>query len=42
MTDDRHRWSRWAAPKTANGSFDHDTALTGDDLIDYVNRKLFP
>lgn len=42
IIDDEHRWSRWAAPKTANGSFDHDTALTGDDLIDYVNRKLFP
>ncbi len=24
------------------GSFDHDTALTGDDLIDYVDGKLFP
>ena len=22
--------------------FDHDKALTGDDLIDYVNRDLFP
>ncbi len=26
----------------ADGSFDHDQALTGDDLIDYVNRDLFP
>src|SRR3954467_14914520 len=30
-----HRWSSWAAPKKADGSFDHDTALTGDDLIAY-------
>ena len=30
-----HRWSRWAAPKK-DGAFDHDAALTGDDLIDYV------
>ena len=37
-----HRWSSWAAPRKADGSFDHDTALTGDDLIDYVNRELFP
>ena len=36
-----HRWSRWAAPKK-DGAFDHDAALTGDDLIDYVNRDLFP
>ncbi len=36
------RWSNWAAPKKDNGSFDHDTALTGDDLLEFVNRKLFP
>ena len=42
IIDAAHRWSSWAAPKTADGSFDHDTALTGDDLIDYVNRELFP
>jgi type I restriction enzyme M protein len=42
IIDDAHRWPRWAAPKKANGSFDHDNALTGDDLIDYVNRQLFP
>ncbi|ASG65773.1 type I restriction endonuclease subunit M [Idiomarina piscisalsi] len=37
-----HRWSTWAAPKDANGSFDHNNALTGDDLIDYVDGELFP
>lgn len=42
IIDEKHHWSRWAAPKLADGSFDHDTALTGDDLIDYVNRELFP
>lgn len=42
IIDEAHSWSRWAAPKKANGSFDHDNALTGDDLIDYVNRQLFP
>lgn len=42
IIDDEHRWSRWAAPRKPDGSFDHDTALTGDDLVDYVNRKLFP
>ena len=31
-----------SAPKKKDGSFDHDTALTGDDLIAYVNDKLFP
>ena len=42
IIDAAHKWSKWAAPKKANGTFDHDNALTGDDLIDYVNRQLFP
>ena len=42
MIDEDHRWAKWAAPKKADGSFDHDNALIGDDLIDYVNRELFP
>lgn len=37
-----YRWSGWAAPKKADGSFDHDAALTGDDPILFVNGKLFP
>jgi type I restriction enzyme M protein len=42
ILDDAHRWLAWAAPKKADGKLDHDTALIGDDLIDYVNRELFP
>ncbi len=42
IIDPPHRWSAWAAPRKRDGSFDHDRALTGDDLIDYVNRDLFP
>jgi type I restriction enzyme M protein len=42
IIDPAHIWSKWAAPKKTNGTFDHDRALTGDDLIDTVNRKLFP
>jgi type I restriction enzyme M protein len=42
IIDKPHRWSSWAAPKKADGSFDHDTALTADDLIAYVNDELFP
>jgi type I restriction enzyme M protein len=33
---------RAGPPTKADGSFDHDTALTGDDLIAYVNDELFP
>jgi type I restriction enzyme M protein len=42
IIDEPHSWSSWAAPKNSDGSFDHDTALTGDDLINYLNRELFP
>src|SRR3954466_8580197 len=41
IIDTKHRWSVWAAPKK-NGVFDHDKALTGDDLIKFVDEKLFP
>ena len=37
-----YQWSRWAAPKKDDGSFDHDRAMTGDDLIAFVDRELFP
>jgi len=42
IIDVQHHWSRWAAPKRSDGSFDHDTALVGDDLIEYVDNELFP
>ncbi|MDH5389133.1 MAG: type I restriction-modification system subunit M [Gammaproteobacteria bacterium] len=42
IIDEKHHWSRWAAPKRDDGSFDHDTALTGEDLIEYVDEELFP
>ncbi len=42
LIDKPHRWSSWAAPKKSDGTFDHDSALTGDDLIDFVNGDLFP
>src|SRR2546425_6564420 len=37
-----YRWEAWAAPKTPDGTLDHNTAMTGDDLRDFVNGKLFP
>ncbi len=35
-------WSKWAAPKLADGKPDHHNAPTGDDLLEVVNNKLFP
>lgn len=37
-----YRWESWAAPKDLLGKLDHHRALTGDDLRDFVDRKLFP
>src|SRR6266850_2076359 len=42
ILDKPYRWESWAAPKTADGKLDHNKALTGDDLRDFVNGKLFP
>jgi type I restriction enzyme M protein len=40
-----YRWSSWAAPRLSgdgSGKIDHNKALTGDDLRDFVNQKLLP
>ena len=42
ILDKPYRWETWAAPKGKDGKIDHNKSLTGDDLIDFVNRKLFP
>jgi len=36
------QWDNWAAPKKADGSPDLTTQLVGQDLIEFVNQKLFP
>lgn len=42
IIDGEYRWSNWAAPKKSDGSLDYNAALTGDDLKDFVNLRLFP
>ena len=42
ILDADYRWENWAAPKTEDGRIDHNTALIGDDLRDFVNQRLFP
>jgi type I restriction enzyme M protein len=42
LIDVPYRWESWAAPKGADGRIDHNSALTGDDLRDFVNGRLFP
>jgi type I restriction enzyme M protein len=36
------RWESWAAPKNKAGEIDHNRAMTGDDLVEFVNQKLVP
>ncbi len=36
------RWESWAAPKTKDGKIDHNKALSGPDLVEFVNGRLFP
>lgn len=37
-----YKWGAWAVPKGTDGEIDHHKALTGDDLKDFVDQKLFP
>jgi type I restriction enzyme M protein len=36
------RWAAWAAPRGADGKVDLNVALTGDDLLAFVNGTLWP
>ena len=42
IIDKKFQWKVWAAPKMKDGKLDHHNALSGDDLSDFVNNKLFP
>jgi type I restriction enzyme M protein len=35
-------WDIWAAPKGKDGKIDHNKAMTGDDLKEFIDHKLFP
>ena len=42
IIEEQYKWHVWAVPKTADGKIDHHKALSGDDLKDFVDHKLFP
>ncbi|MFZ4616609.1 MAG: type I restriction-modification system subunit M N-terminal domain-containing protein, partial [Rectinemataceae bacterium] len=42
ILDRPYRWETWAAPKGRDGKLDHNKAMAGDDLVDFVNQKRFP
>jgi len=42
ILDEEYRWTKWAMPKDADGKLDNHVAMTGPDLIQFVDSKLFP
>jgi len=42
VIDEKHRWNVWACPKDKSGKADFKKIDTGEELRDYVNKKLFP
>ena len=42
ILDEAYRWPNWAMPKDENGKLDHHKAMTGPDLVAFVDGKLFP
>ena len=42
ILEPQYRWENWACPKGKDGKIDYNKAMTGDDLLDFVNKKLCP
>lgn len=42
ILEEEYRWTTWAMPKDENGKLDIQRALTGSDLVQFVDLKLFP
>lgn len=42
ILDPGYRWNAWACPKNGDGKLDHNKALDGDDLKEFIDHKLFP
>ncbi len=42
ILEPKYRWGSWAMPKDKAGVYLHDTAMTGPDLVKFVENELFP
>lgn len=42
IIEEDYRWSSWAQPLTADGKVDDNAKKTGVDLIEFVNKDLWP
>jgi len=41
IIDNEYKWDTWAAPKR-DGKIDYNARMIGEDLLEFVNLKLFP
>ena len=42
ILQEEYRWPNWAMPKDEEGKIDHHVAMTGADLVQFVDGELFP
>ena len=42
ILEEKYRWSKWAMPLGEDGKLDHHVAMTGVDLVQFVDGELFP
>lgn len=42
IINEDYRWNTWAMPLDESGKYDHNEGLTGKDLVEFVDTKLFP
>jgi type I restriction enzyme M protein len=42
IIEEKFRWPNWAMPKDAEDKLDQHIAMTGDDLVQFVDTQLFP
>src|SRR5690554_7151187 len=42
ILSEEYRWNSWAYPKDVQGNLDHKIALTGPDLVRFIDQELFP
>lgn len=42
IIEEKFRWKNWAMPKNEAGELDHHIAMTGTDLVEFVDKELFP
>lgn len=41
ILEEKYRWLNWAMPNGDDGKIDHHVAMTGSDLVEFVDGELF-